>query len=107
MPHLKELVKLHKDQPFAVVGINCHDSEEVYRKGLEDHGLTWISAFHGEGENPISTLYQVQGFPTYYLIDADGRIVSSGHDGEAFDATIVELLAALAKKPGDDESEER
>ncbi len=97
MPHLKELVKLHKDQPFAVVGIDCYDDEEKYRKGLEKHGLTWISAYHGEGENPIAKMYRVEGFPTYYLIDAEGRIVSKGHDGTAFDEKIVELLAALAK----------
>ena len=47
MPHLRELVKLHQDEPFAIVGVNTGDSPEVYKKGLEEHGVTWISAYQG------------------------------------------------------------
>lgn len=104
MPHLRELVKLHEDKPFAVVGINCYDPEEDYRKGLEEHGVSWISGYVGEGENPVANLYQVQGFPTYYLIDAEGKIVMTGHSGEQFDDKIVELIAEAEKARADEEA---
>jgi hypothetical protein len=101
MPHLKALVERHKDEPFAVVGINCNDGEEAYREGLEKHGLTWINAYH-EGRNPVAELYQVRGFPTYYLLDAEGRVVASGHDGKAFDEPIAKLLAEMAARSEDE-----
>ncbi|MBL6720035.1 MAG: TlpA family protein disulfide reductase [Planctomycetes bacterium] len=98
MPHLRELVKLHQDRPFALIGINTGDSPEDYRKGLEDHGVSWISAYQGE-ETPIADMYRVRGYPTYFLIDADGKIVMTGHSGSAMDDKIEELLEkAEAKK---------
>ena len=40
-------------------------------------------------------MYKVSGYPTYFLIDAEGKIVGSGHSGKAFDAPIKRLVAAL------------
>ncbi len=94
MPHLQELVKLHADQPFALVGVNTRDSPEDYEKGLKDYGVSWISAYQGSG-SPISDLYAVQGYPTYYLIDAEGKIVDKGHSATAMDAKIEKLLAEM------------
>ena len=98
MPHLRELVKLHQDRPFALIGVNTGDSPEDYRKGLETHGVSWISAYQGE-ETPIADMYRVRGYPTYFLLDTDGKIVMTGHSGSAMDDKIEELLAkAEAKK---------
>ena len=97
MPHLKELVELHQDDPFALVGVNTGDDPKSYRKGLEDYGVTWISAYQGDS-TPIADLYKVRGYPTYFLIDADGVIVDSGHNGKAFDAKIKDLVAKAKAK---------
>jgi len=96
MPHLKELVKLHEGQPFAIVGVNTNDEPDAFRKGVEEFGVSWISAYQGE-ESPISDLYRVVGYPTYVLLDAEGRIVYKGHSSSAVDAPIRELLAAMKK----------
>jgi len=92
MPHLQELVKLHQDKPFALIGINTGDSPQAYRDGLEKFGVTWISAYQGE-ESPIADLYRVSGYPTYVLLDTQGRIVAKGHSSTAMDAQIARLLA--------------
>jgi len=95
MPHLRELVKLHKDDPFALIGINTGDSEADYRKGLEDYEVTWLSAYQGR-TTPIADLYSVRGYPTYVLIDAEGKVVQVGHSGELMDEPIKRLLAKLS-----------
>lgn len=97
MPHLRELVKLHQDRPFALIGVNTGDSPEDYKKGLKDFEVTWISAYQGE-LTPIADMYKVTGYPTYFLIDAEGKIVGSGHSGAEFDRKIEELLAKAEKK---------
>lgn len=97
MPHLRELVELHKDDPFALIGINTGDAPDDYRKGLKDFGVTWLSAYQG-ATSPIADLFKVSGYPTYLLIDADGKIVDKGHNGKAYDERIQEMIAALAKK---------
>lgn len=96
MPHLQELVKLHADEPFALIGINTGDDEKSYRNGLEKYGVTWISAYQGS-DSPIADLYRVRGYPTYVLLDAEGRIIEKGHSGKAMDQPIERLLAAMKK----------
>ena len=94
MPHLRELVELYKDAPFALVGVNCYDDEESFKAGVEKHGVSWISAFQGE-EAPLAEQYQVQGFPTYVLIDHEGKILSRGHHS---DDSQIEAAVKAAEK---------
>lgn len=98
MPHLKELVERHENDPFALIGLNTNDSEKAYREGVEEYGLTWISAYQGQQMSPISSLYKVSGYPTYLVIDTDGKIVYRGHDGRAIDAHVERLVKAAKDK---------
>lgn len=91
MPHLRELVELHQDKPFAVIGINVRDGREAYVEGLGKYEVSWISAWQ-DGGDTLNRLYKVRAYPTYYLIDLDGKIVSTGHSSTAFDAEIARLL---------------
>lgn len=91
MPHLRTLVERHEGRPFAVVGMNAHDSEEDYRQGLKDYKVSWISGF--QGDTPIvSQLFRVQGYPTYLLIDHEGKIVQREHRHD--DEEIERLVTA-------------
>lgn len=95
MPHLAELVKLHADAPFAVIGINCFDPEDVYTKGLTDYKVSWISAYQGPEEAPIAELYRVAGYPTYVLLDPEGKILAKGHSSTSMDRGIKAALSLL------------
>lgn len=92
MPHLAELVQLHQDDPFALIGINTGDDPEEYREGLEKFGVTWISAYQGE-ESAISKLYRVTAFPTYFVLDREGVIRATGHSHEEMQKVVERLLA--------------
>lgn len=94
MPHLKELVKLHEGKPFEIIGVNTGDKPDAFKAGLKEHGLSWISAYQGE-KTPIADKYRVRGFPTYVLLDHEGRIVYKGHDGNAAAKPIPQLLAKI------------
>ena len=97
MPHLRELVKLHQDDPFVLIGVNTGDSPEDYKKGLDDYKVTWLSAYQGE-KSPIADLYSVAGYPTYLVIDENGIIRHRGHSGEACDSVIAGLLEKMKSK---------
>jgi len=97
MPYLRELVKLHSDDPFALVGINCFDDEATYRKGLADFEVSWISAYQGAEGTEINDLYRIDGYPTYLLLDADGKIIRKGHSAKAFGGDIARLLGEMKK----------
>ena len=100
MPHLRALVQRFEDRPFAVVGVNAFDEAEDYQRGLLEHKISWISAF--QGDNPIiSEVMRVEGYPTYFLIDADGKLIKSSHSSTDYDAPIAKLLAALKEQQGE------
>ena len=88
MPHLRKLVELYEDKPFAIIGINVDDSREAYLEGLEKYEVSWISAWQ-DGGSTLNRLYKVRAYPTYYLIDQKGKIVSTS---SSFDAEIARLL---------------
>ncbi|MGK0218658.1 MAG: thioredoxin-related protein [Planctomycetota bacterium] len=91
MPHLKELVELHQDSPFALVGVNSNDSEAKYTKGLKQHGVTWLSIYQGKA-NSISNLYKVRGYPTMVLVDHEGKIISRNARGSQLDQLIKDAI---------------
>lgn len=89
MPHLRTLVERYESRPFAIVGVNAYDDVQAYKTGLKDFKVSWISAF--QGDNPvISDLFRVEGYPTYLLIDHEGKILSRGHgvDDAAIEAAV-------------------
>ena len=96
MPHLRELVKLYEDKPFALIGVNTGDQPEAFHRGVEKFKVSWITAYQGQA-TPIAAMYRVRGYPTYILLDENGRIVLTGGSSAALDAPIAELVARLDK----------
>ena len=92
-PHERSLVKKFANSPFALIGVNSDKDLEGLRKIVKEKNLTWRSFWNGpEGtQGQISTKWNVQGWPTIYLIDHEGVIRSKGHSLN--DALLEELIA--------------
>lgn len=97
MPHLKSLVERHKDDAFALIGINTGDEPKAFREGVKKFGVSWISAYQGMEMSPISELYKVTGYPTYIVLDTDGTIAYRGHSRDAIDPVVKKLIANAKK----------
>lgn len=94
MPHLRELVKLHKDQPFEIFGINAYDEPAAVAKGIKDFDVNWTVVTQAR-EAPICKQYRVAAFPTYIVLDGEGRIRAKPSGGEQLDGVIEALLAEM------------
>ena len=97
MPHLRALVQRMQGRPFVLLGVNSYDTEEVFRKNAPEFGVTWPVCFQG-AETPIAELYRVEGYPTMYVLDQEGRVVVEGLRGDALAAKIEELVTAFEAK---------
>ena len=102
MPHLKTLVERHQNDDFVLIGINHRDSPEDFRKGVDEHGVNWLSAYQG-ATSPISALFNVTGYPTYLVIDVDGTIAYRGHPN-SFDGVVADLLEKAKQTPDEGDS---
>jgi hypothetical protein len=98
-PHERSLVKRLAGEPFALIGVNSDKDLEGLQDVLVEENITWRSFWNGpEGTGgPISTLWNVHGWPTIYILDHEGRIRFKGPRGEAMDKAVDQLLAEMKK----------
>ncbi|MCH2177912.1 MAG: TlpA family protein disulfide reductase [Mariniblastus sp.] len=97
--HEQLLVQKLTDKPFVILGVNSDSNREEIRNIAKQKNLTWRSFWNGpEGKfGPISKRWNIEGWPTLYLIDSNGiiRHKQMGGDTEPLDRIITSLLAEL------------
>jgi peroxiredoxin len=100
-PHERSLVKKLADEPFALIGVNSDKTPEILTAALKRENITWPSFFDGGGTGgPIATRWGVRGWPTIYVIDAQGVIRFKSVRNEEMSKAVDELLAEI-KSDGD------
>lgn len=92
IPKEKALLDKHGNQQFAIIGV-CRTSEAA--PALEvaaEHRMTWPSINDGK-PGKVTDAYNIQGWPTFYLIDADGKIASKDVGANKLEETIERLIS--------------
>ncbi len=98
-PHERSLVDRMRGEPFAIVGVNSDQDRDALEKTVVEEKITWRSFWNGGGTSgPISSKWNVSGWPTIYVLDADGRIRFKNVRGEKMDEAVDQLLAELKTK---------
>jgi peroxiredoxin len=76
-PYLRLMQELYANWPFAILGVETGAAETVQRLKAQ-HGLEFRSVWDGTGgdagRGQITTAWNVLGWPTTYVLDADGVI---------------------------------
>jgi len=98
-PHERSLVKRLANEPFALIGVNSDKDLEKLKPVLEEEQITWRSFWNGpEGtRGPISKRWNVNAWPTIYVLDAQGRVRYANVRGEAMNEAVDTLLAEMKK----------
>lgn len=71
--HERSLVQKMAGKPFALIGVNTDQDLETIRKTIKEQGINWRSFYDGE-YGPIVEHYEIESFPTVFLIDHEGVI---------------------------------
>src|SRR5690348_13766246 len=97
-PHERSLVKRLADKPFTLLGVNSDQDREKLKETMKQESITWRSFWNGGStQGPISTQWNVRGWPTLYLIDADG-VIRHKYLGSPGDKVLDEAIDALVKE---------
>jgi RNA polymerase sigma factor (sigma-70 family) len=100
VPHERELAERFKDNPFAVLGINCDRDKAAALEAIRSAGITWANWNDGDpGEGPIAKRYHISSYPTVFVVDAQGIIRQKKILGKAIDQAVEELLRELERTP--------
>jgi hypothetical protein len=102
-PHERSLVKRLADAPFALIGVNSDRDLGKLAKRMEEEQITWRSFWNGEKGTggPISTAWNVTGWPTIYVLDGNGVIRFRNVRGAAMDKAVDSLLAEMEPAPAE------
>lgn len=95
LPHEREMVVRLKDKPFALIGINSDGDRSALQKILEKEKITWRQAVDGSTEGPIATAWNVQGWPTIYILDAKGVIRYKNLRDKPMEDAVLTLLGEM------------
>jgi hypothetical protein len=106
-PHERSLVKKMEGTPFVLIGVNSDQTRDIAKQAATNEKLTWRSFYAGRGGGDIAQTYQIQGWPTLFLIDHKGVIREKwlGSPGaEKLDAAVEKLVneAKVDLKKGGD-----
>ncbi len=109
MPHTEKIYKAVKDQGVVVLGVCVSDEREAFQKWVSSNKskytftLAYDPAGTKKGKNISRDQYGVNGIPTSFVIDKDGKIAASivGYDG-VDDKRVVEALKKVGIKVPND-----
>jgi Thioredoxin-like len=97
-PHERSLVKRLEGKPFALIGVNSDEDRDELKKVLVEQNITWRSFWNGGSPiGPISRQWQVEGWPSIWIIDARGVIRYKQIDPEEIDQAVDALLAEMGQ----------
>jgi hypothetical protein len=90
-----------QDKPFVLLGVNSDEDRDEARKQAQEQTLTWRSFWNGgDRDGPITRLWNVSMWPSFYLLDHKGVIrlrpdafVGPEQLDQAVDALLRELEA--------------
>ncbi|HBJ87577.1 MAG TPA: hypothetical protein DDZ88_27715 [Verrucomicrobiales bacterium] len=84
--------KLH-DKGFEIVGISLDQDKGALTKFIKDHEMPWPQYFDGKGwDNEISSRFGINSIPAMWLVDKEGKLVSTNVRGR-LEAEVEKLLA--------------
>jgi thiol-disulfide isomerase/thioredoxin len=92
VPHERELVKRFKDRPFVLLGVNVDEQKESARKAVMKHDIAWRSFWDGK-EGPITLAWNIDSYPTVYVLDAKGVIRHRQAPAAKLDEILAKLLS--------------
>ena len=72
IPDMKKYYDRYKDR-MEILGIDCRDTEEAWKKAVEKHGLPWLHVRNTD-EADVTVKYGIQGYPTKIVVDPQGKI---------------------------------
>jgi thiol-disulfide isomerase/thioredoxin len=90
-PHLLSLYRRTSGRGVAIVGIAADSSARDVSRFTSAAGARWPQIVDGSN-GPMQRLYRVLGWPTYYLIGPDGKILATWTGGSRIDAHVDKYL---------------
>ncbi|MHC5539462.1 TlpA family protein disulfide reductase [Singulisphaera rosea] len=95
VPHERALVERLAGRRFVLLGIDGDEDREKAKSVVTQERITWRSWWNGGPSGPITERWNVDGWPTVYVLDARGVIRHKQAIKERLDDAVDGLLKEL------------
>jgi len=94
-PNLVKAYKKYKADGFQIFQVSLDKTRENWLKGIQDDHLgNWLHVSDLKfWQSSVVPLYQIQGIPTSFLLDRDGKIIGKNLRGEALEKKLAEVFS--------------
>ncbi|MDR1923600.1 MAG: TlpA family protein disulfide reductase [Planctomycetaceae bacterium] len=96
IPFMIKAYEKYRDKGFEIVSVYVWDKLDATKKAVEDEKLNWIilseELTEKAGLPKQGTRYAIRGVPTMFLIDKNGKIISTTVRGEKLEETLSKLF---------------
>ena len=96
IPHERELVQRLAGKPFALIGISADSEEAALREFVGEQRMNWTHLLDGP-HGPIITTYEVEYFPSIYVLDANGVIRYKDVRDRELERAVEKMLAQIGR----------
>ncbi len=99
MPLFVKLYKQLKSQGLELISVDDGDDAKTILKDAKEVSSTYLLAMNGKAKMNLLDLYGVDAFPTNYILDANGKIITTivGFDEDALRAALKKAGFTLGK----------
>jgi peroxiredoxin len=93
IPNLLSQYKMYKDKGFEILSVSLDSSRDKWLKAVQQEGMGWaqVSDLNGSS-NSVARLYGVSAIPATFLVDRDGKLISTNLRGEDLNKKLAELF---------------
>jgi thiol-disulfide isomerase/thioredoxin len=100
-PLMRAMAKRLDGRKFTLISINAEPDKLVadLKDAWKAEGNTWRCLFDGNWEGPIQKAWNIQTFPTIYVLDARGLIRHKLTGGNGLEEAVDKLLAEVETAP--------
>lgn len=94
LPKIKAIFEAYGANPgFAMISLSVDDEPAKLKDFVGKEGMTWTQAMLGDRKKawPVE-LYQVTGYPTFWLIGSDGKTLAHGNWADDLGAIVAKAL---------------
>lgn len=74
IPKLKHLYELYHDKGFDIMSISIDTDKDAWKKAMMEEGMPWHQVLSPDKNKTMSD-FNIQGVPTLFIVDPNGRIV--------------------------------
>lgn len=95
IPNVRDVYAKYHDRGFEIIGVSLDDEKDrsKFIDLVAKEGVTWPQRFQGKGwKDDLAKAYTISGIPAMFLLDADGRLVTTNARGPKLEQEVRRLL---------------